>query len=90
MRFEWDPVKAAINSRKHGVSFDEAAECFQDPFAIMLDDPKHPERAILIGASKRRRLIFTVYLERDAALIRIVSARRATAKERRKYEEGDF
>ena len=90
MRFEWNPSKAASNKRKHGVSFEEAAECFKDPLAMILDDPRHPERFILIGAAQRQRLIFTIYVERDAALIRIISARRATARERRKYEEGDY
>ena len=87
MRFEWNPSKAAANKRKHGVSFAEAAECFKDPLAMILDDPQYPERLILIGVSRRQRTIFTVYAERDAALIRIISARRATARERRKYEE---
>jgi uncharacterized DUF497 family protein len=90
VRFEWDPAKAAINKRKHGVSFEEAAECFMDPLALILDDPRYTERLILIGASRRRRVIFTVYAEREAALIRIVSARRATANERKRYEEGDY
>jgi uncharacterized DUF497 family protein len=90
MRFEWDPAKAAANKRKHGVSFEEAAGCFRDPLAMILDDPQYPDRFILIGASQTRRLIFTVYVERDAALIRIISARLATARERRKYEEGDY
>jgi len=83
-------VKAASNKRKHGVSFEGAAECFSDPFALILDDPRYSERLILIGASKRRRVIFTVYVERLPALIRVISARRATAAERGKYEEGDY
>ena len=89
MRFEWDPVKAASNRRKHGVSFEEAAECFEDPFALVLDEPRSSDRLILIGASRRRRLVFTVYVERDAAVIRIISARRVTARERRHYEEDE-
>jgi uncharacterized DUF497 family protein len=90
VRFEWDSSKAAVNKRKHGVSFEEAAECFRDPLAMILDDPRYPDRFILIGASQRHRLIFTVYVERDTALIRIISARRATMLERRKYEEGEY
>lgn len=90
MLFEWDPAKAAANKRKHGVSFEEAVSCFQDPLALIVDDPQYPERFILIGASRHQRLIFTVYVERDAAVIRIISARRATSRERRKYEEGDY
>ena len=90
MRFEWNSSKAAANKRKHGVSFEEAAECFQDPLAMILDDPQYPDRFILVGTSLQPQLVFTVYVERDAALIRIISARRATARERRKYEEGDY
>ena len=62
MRFEWDPSKAALNRRKHGVAFEEAAECFEDPLALVLDEPRHPERLILIGESKCRHLVFTVYV----------------------------
>ncbi len=90
MLFEWDPSKAASNKRKHGVSFEEAAECFQDSLAMILEEPRYPDRSILIGSSKRRRLVLTVFVERDAAVIRIVSARRATVRERRKYEEGEY
>jgi uncharacterized DUF497 family protein len=90
MRFEWDPRKAAANKKKHGVSFEEAAECFRDPFAMILEEPEYPERLILIGASGRQRVVFTVFAERAAAVIRIISARRATAHERRKYEESEF
>jgi uncharacterized protein len=88
--FEWDPAKAAANKRKHGVSFEDAATCFQDPLALILDDPRYPERFILIGSSSRQKLIFTVFVERAAAVIRIIRARRATIRERRKYEEGDY
>lgn len=88
MRFEWDPAKAAANRRKHGVSFEEAVECFADPFALMLDEPRAPDRLILIGASARHRLVFTVFAERGPATIRIISARLATRPERRHYEEG--
>ena len=88
VRFEWDPSKAATNKRKHDVTFEEAAECFEDPLALVLDESRHPDRLILIGESRRRRLVFTVYVEKDAAVIRIISARRATTHERRTYEEG--
>jgi len=90
VRFEWNPSKSANNKRKHGVSFEEAAECFRDPLAMILDEPRNPERFILIGVSQRQRVIFTVYVERDAAVIRIISARRATARERKRYEEGEY
>jgi uncharacterized DUF497 family protein len=89
VKFEWDPGKAAANKRKHGVTFQEAADCFEDPLGLVLDEPAHPERLILIAISRRRRLIFTVYAERDVAVIRIISARLATPHERRAYEEGE-
>jgi len=87
VRFEWDPAKAASNRRKHDVAFEEAAECFEDPLALVLDEHRHPERLILIGQSKRQRLVFTVYAEKTTATIRIISARLATHRERRRYEE---
>ncbi|HEX3474159.1 MAG TPA: BrnT family toxin [Kofleriaceae bacterium] len=90
MRFGWDPRKAQIHKRKHDVSFEEAAGCFADSLAMVLIDPAHPDRLILIGQSPVCRLIFTVYAEKDADVIRIISARKATRSERRKYEEGEF
>ena len=89
MRFEWDSSKAATNQRKHRVSFEEAAECFEDPLALVLDEPRDPDRLILIGESRKRRLIFTVFAERETATIRIISARLATRNERRRYEEAE-
>lgn len=88
VRFEWDPVKAATNRRKHGISFEEALTCFSDPLALLLEERRHAERLVLIGVSARRRVIFTVYAELDDDGVRIISARRATREERRTYEEG--
>jgi uncharacterized protein len=90
VRFEWDPRKAQLNQRKHEITFAEAAECFADSLAMLLNDPVHAERLILIGQSRSHRLIFTVYAEKHHDIIRIISARRATRTERRAYEEGDF
>lgn len=91
VRFEWDPKKAQENARKHGVSFEEASECFADENALDLEDAAHPERLILIGVSAVARLVFTVYALRERGdIIRIISARKATRNERRTYEEGDF
>jgi uncharacterized DUF497 family protein len=90
VRFEWDPRKAQINKRKHDVSFEEAAGCFADSLAMVLIDHARPDRLILIGQSPACRLIFTVYAEKDADVICIISARKATRAERRKYEEGEF
>ena len=91
MRFAWDPSKAQLNVRKHGVTFEEAATCFGDDLALELGDADHPDRLILIGVSATTRLllvVFAVLEEND--LIRIISARPTTRNERRKYEEGAF
>jgi uncharacterized DUF497 family protein len=88
VRFEWDPRKAASNKRRHGVSFEEAMTCFADPLALVLDEKRHPGRLILIGASQQRRVLFTVFAELVDDHVRIISARRATRRERRRYEEG--
>jgi uncharacterized DUF497 family protein len=88
VRFGWDPEKAAANLRKHGVSFGEAASVFADPLALYSEDPNHPERTRVIGASARPRLLFCVFVERDEDDLRIISARKVTPHERRRYEEG--
>ena len=90
MRFTWDPEKAASNLRKHGVSFREAATVFGDPLAAMVVDALDPERAILVGQSERGRVLLTVFVELSEDMIRIISARRATSHERKRYEEGDW
>jgi uncharacterized DUF497 family protein len=91
LRFEWDGKKAAGNSRKHGVSFPEASTAFADPLSLTIQDPPHSEqedRFILLGESNRRRLVVVVHVERGDS-IRIISARLATPRERRKYEQDD-
>lgn len=89
MQFTWDPRKAASNLRKHGVSFSEAATVFADPLALFTEDAWYEDRAILIGQSERQRVLFTVFVEVAEDSLRIISARRATAHERKRYEEGD-
>jgi uncharacterized DUF497 family protein len=87
--FEWDKQKAITNLRKHGVSFDEARTVFSDPFARIFDDPEHSldeMREIIIGQSITQRLLIVSFAERGAA-IRIISARPATKREQRDYEE---
>ena len=87
--FEWDGKKAAANRLKHGVSFDEAMTTFSDPLSILLHDPDHSvsERRYLVpGMSNRRRLLVVAFAERPPRT-RLISARRATRRERRKYEE---
>jgi uncharacterized protein len=88
--FEYDPRKAAINLRKHGVSFDEAITSFFDTAAISMTDPTHSvpgdERFVNIGMSTKNRLLFVVHNETDG-LIHIISARLATPAQRELYEE---
>jgi uncharacterized protein len=85
--FSWDERKAASNLKKHGVSFIEAATVFADPLALAIDDLLEPERMFLLGMSNRQRLLLVVHAELDESTIRIISARRATSHERRRYEE---
>lgn len=89
MNFTWDRRKAASNVKKHGVDFDEAATIFADPLALAIDDALDPGRMLLLGLSMRARVLVVVHVEIDDATIRIISARRATSHERRRYEEGD-
>src|SRR4030043_673007 len=87
--FEWDPNKAKENSETHGISFDEASTAFGDTLSLAIYDPLHSEeedRFILIGNSHRNRLLVIVHTER-AENIRIISAKKATKKERKQYEE---
>jgi uncharacterized protein len=87
VNFSWDERKGAANLKKHGVSFDEAAAVFADPLALAIDDEANPGRTLLLGMSDRRRLLLVVHAELDESTIRIISARRATSHERRRYEE---
>ena len=90
MQLEWDERKAAANLRKHGVSFDEAATALMDPLALTATVEGHYDevRDVTIGVSAVGRLLLIVHTLRDETTVRIISARRATAKERRTYEEG--
>lgn len=89
MVYEWDPVKAVSNLRRHGVSFAEATSVFLDPAALTFDDPDHSdeeEREITIGDSARQRVLFVSHSARGGR-IRIISARKATRRERGQYAE---
>jgi uncharacterized DUF497 family protein len=89
LRFEWDARKAAGNRAKHKVSFEEAVTVFGDPLGRITDDPRHSadeERFVLFGQSDRHRLLVVLFTERGEAA-RLISARKATRHERRKYEE---
>ncbi len=90
LRFEWDPEKAAENLANHGLSFEEAATVFGDPLGRIVDDPRHSTdepRYVLLGHSERQQLLAVMFTERAKA-IRLISARKATRRERREYEEG--
>lgn len=89
MIFDWDDQKEQINIRKHGVDFWEAQTVFNDPLGREFIDPAQAEeRFILIGTSARSRLLLVVYAEKNGDVIRIISSRRPTAKEKKIYEEG--
>lgn len=89
LRFEWDPLKAEQNRRKHGVSFEEAESVFYDESAVEFYDDEQSEwedRFPLLGLSSRLRLLIVChcYRERDS-IIRIISARKATKSEAQHY-----
>jgi uncharacterized protein len=89
LQFTWDPAKAAANLGKHGVSFEDASTVFRNPLAKVLPDPTHSERelrSLIIGHSAGGRLLLVVFTEATGR-IRIISAREASARERREYEE---
>jgi hypothetical protein len=91
LRFEWNARKAADNRAKHKVSFEEAVTVFGDPLGRITDDPRHSrdeQRFVLLGQSKRRRLLVVMFTERGE-VTRLISARKATRRERRGYEEGE-
>ena len=88
MRFEWDRDKTVSNRRKHGVSFDEAVTAFCDPLGATFSDPDHSgeeDRMITVGYSAQERLLVVCHAERGGA-VRIISARRATLRERKRHE----
>ena len=89
LRFEWDDRKAAANLKKHGVSFDEAKSVFVDEHARLIDDPDHSgdeNRFVLLGLSSALRLLLVCHCYRSAGnVIRIISARKAIARESKSY-----
>jgi len=90
LRFEWDPEKASDNLSKHGVSFEEAATVFRDPFSATGPDPDHSvgeERFVTFGVSTNGRLLVVGHIE-HGDIIRIITARPAIPGERKLYEEG--
>ena len=90
MEFDIDPVKAALNLKKHRVRFDEAASVFGDPLAYTFPDPDHSigeDRWLMFGLSHRARVLTVVYTQRRGTF-RLISGRLATRHERKIYEEG--
>ena len=90
MKFEWDPAKALVNERKHGVMFDEASTVFGDDLSVSGRDIAHSlgeNRFVTLGMSNQGRVLVVCHTDRRA-VIRIISARPAIRKEKRLYEEG--
>ncbi len=89
MLYEWDPKKARRNLRDHGVAFEEATTVFRDPLAVTYPDPDHSadeDWEITIGNSTGERLLFVSHCLRGGRT-RIISARKATRRERNQHEE---
>ena len=90
IKFEWDPAKGTKNEEKHGVSFKEAKSVFYDEYAIQFFDEEHSDhedRFLMLGLSNETRVLMVCHCERnEGETIRIISARKATANERKHYE----
>lgn len=88
MRIVWDIKKAAANIRNHSVEFSHAATVLDDPMAVTIEDTRHGEqRFITVGVDIIGRILVVVYAYSNEEEIRLISARKATPKERRVYEE---
>lgn len=91
VEFEWDSKKNRTNKNKHGISFEEAKTVFYDEKARLIEDPDHSEkeeRYILLGFSSKLRILLVCHCYRkNESIIRIISARKATKKERIQYKE---
>ena len=89
--FTWDSIKAKTNLRKHGISFEEARTVFYDEFAVQFFDKEHSEsenRFLMLGFSREARLLLVFHCEEeDGNIIRIISARKATATESKLYQQ---
>lgn len=91
IKFEWDEAKAKSNLIKYGVSFDEAKSVFDDDFARVIYDETHSkneERFVILGMSKKLRILVVVHcLRQDGLTVRLISARKATQNEQNQYKE---
>jgi len=92
IQFEWDEKKNRANRKKHGVWFEEAQHVFDDVAALRFFDDEHSDeedRFLMLGMSGSNRTLVVVFCERESPhVIRIISARKATKKEIKAYEEG--
>ena len=89
MRYEWDSEKDSHNQKKHGVAFQEAKTVFDDALFLAYEDPDHSvgeSRLLILGQSDRGRLLVVAYTDRRKK-VRLISAREATRRERKTYEE---
>jgi uncharacterized DUF497 family protein len=90
VRFRWNEDKAKLNAEKHGVSFEQAAQVFFDPFLRYVDASRDGEqRDGAVGCDFDFRVLFVVHLVLEDEYIRIISARKAEPNERKRYEDGD-
>ena len=91
LRFVWDPRKAKVNLRKHGVSFEEAQTVFLDDHALLVDDPDHSDdedRFLLLGVSSGLRVLVVCHCHRESEqVIRLINARKGDREERRQYNQ---
>ena len=89
MNFSWDKNKAKINQHKHDVSFAEASTVFGDPLSITIDDQEHSDyekRFVIVGCSLNMEVLIVIHTDNEGT-IRIISARKATKRERSLYED---
>ncbi|CAN5587131.1 BrnT family toxin [soil metagenome] len=92
IKFDWDPAKALYNVNEHKISFDEAKSVFGDPLARVFFDYDHSfdeKRHGIYGRTIAGRLILVIFTELTDDIIRIISAREMTPRERREYEYAD-
>jgi uncharacterized DUF497 family protein len=89
MEYEWDPAKAQHNREKHGIRFADAIAVLEDPFALTVTDSHaEEERFVTIGEDAFGQILVVAYTYRGETTIRVISARKATRRERRMYQEG--
>ena len=89
--FVWDNIKNSINKKKHGLSFEDAKDVFYDENAILFDDPDHSideERFLIIGMIKSSKICIISHCYREENIIRLISDREATKKEKKIYQKG--